>query len=649
MEKRWSNRTRIMIGVLLICLLSVNLLYWGSRKEGFFCDELYSYHFTSQLNNPYLVADREDGTWLNQWHSSEYFQDYLTLTGEEAFGFSGVWRTITADVHPPVFYLLLNFSSSVFSIVFPGIFTKWSGIFVNILFFLLTIMFLWKLSKELMKSEFWSAVVCVLYGLSAGAVSTVVFVRMYMAFTCFAVLFTYVNALLWKEVWTKNQNGKVKGWIYPLLSLTAFMGIMTQYYFLVYAFFICAVIWCYSLWKRNYSFAVKYAVAMGAGIAAVLLIWPDILNDIFSGYRGEEAFGNLAAGDGWFTSLPEFFAVIDGELFGKGAFLLLAFAVVLLLYRVLSVWWCIRKDTTEDGSIRILLQKREERKEFVDYAEETLLEIIENHEQKGDLDKAIEIAEHGKEISEVISEKLEELIRKKKAEEKRKYIFEEGEELLEQLYQAAQNEDYSKISLLISSEEADTIIWSNLGIDDSISYPEENGIQMQIYIKPVYDDSVYDEERGYWYLGTGVYYGNLVNGKKEGSGWAILDFAPENSPGSYQKFDGEWKNNAPNGNGELISVNIVERRQERIVGNYTDGLENGHMVNVSSKPDIVIQWDYDSIMGVRQKKGEDLYGDGSYVYSYGIYLDAEHKNATGNPSASVSEGVKCGIPGWRTE
>ncbi len=364
MEKRWSNRTRIMIGVLLICLLSVNLLYWGSRKEGFFCDELYSYHFTSQLNNPYLVADREDGTWLNQWHSSEYFQDYLTLTGEEAFGFSGVWRTITADVHPPVFYLLLNFSSSVFSIVFPGIFTKWSGIFVNILFFLLTIMFLWKLSKELMKSEFWSAVVCVLYGLSAGAVSTVVFVRMYMAFTCFAVLFTYVNALLWKEVWTKNQNGKVKGWIYPLLSLTAFMGIMTQYYFLVYAFFICAVIWCYSLWKRNYSFAVKYAVAMGAGIAAVLLIWPDILNDIFSGYRGEEAFGNLAAGDGWFTSLPELLAVIDGELFGKGAFLLLAFAVVLLLYRVLSVWWCIRKDTTEDGSIRILLQKREERKEF---------------------------------------------------------------------------------------------------------------------------------------------------------------------------------------------------------------------------------------------------------------------------------------------
>ena len=86
---------------------------------------------------------------------------------------------------------------------------------------------------------------------------------------------------------------------------------------------------------------------------------------------------------------------------------------------------------------------------------------------------------------------------------------------MEQLYQAAQNDDYSKISLLISGEEANTIIWSNMGIDDSISYPEDNGIQMQIYIKPVYDDSLYDEERGYWYLNTGVYYGNLVNGKKK--------------------------------------------------------------------------------------------------------------------------------------
>ncbi|MCI9048520.1 MAG: hypothetical protein HFG71_14890 [Hungatella sp.] len=49
---------------------------------------------------------------------------------------------------------------------------------------------------------------------------------------------------------------------------------------------------------------------------------------------------------------------------------------------------------------------------FIAYAEESLLIIIENYEQKGELDKAIEVAEHGMEISKVIEEKLEELLRK---------------------------------------------------------------------------------------------------------------------------------------------------------------------------------------------------------------------------------------------
>ena len=49
-------------------------------------------------------------------------------------------------------------------------------------------------------------------------------------------------------------------------------------------------------------------------------------------------------------------------------------------------------ETIYKGIIIVQELSGKERKEFVDYAEETLLEIIENHEQKGDLDKAIEIA-----------------------------------------------------------------------------------------------------------------------------------------------------------------------------------------------------------------------------------------------------------------
>lgn len=356
MKKLCGKKSRFILGVVLFFLLSANLLYWGSRKEGYFCDELYSYHFTHQLEHPYITADREDGTWLDNWHPAEYFRDYLTLTKEEAFDFAGVWKTIRADVHPPFFYLLLAASSSIFTTVFPGIFTKWSGILVNIAFLMATLFFLWKLARELTESDFWSAVACILYGFSAGAASTVVFIRMYTVFTCFAVLFTYLNVLLWKTVRTKD--GKKSGWLYPLLSLAAVLGILNQYYFLIYAFFICVIIWGYALWKRNYFFALKYALAMATGIALSCLVWPEILNDIFSGYRGEEAFDNLTAGGEWLDAVPDLWAVIDGELFGKGALLLLIFAAGLAACRFLSIWWRVERHLSEDGSMHLLFEKR---------------------------------------------------------------------------------------------------------------------------------------------------------------------------------------------------------------------------------------------------------------------------------------------------
>ncbi|MCI8357786.1 MAG: glycosyltransferase family 39 protein [Lachnospiraceae bacterium] len=352
----YDKKYRIPACFFLLLLLCANLLYWGSRKEGFFCDELYSYHFTHNVSNPYLVEEQEGETWLNNWHSSAFFRDYLTLDSEERFDISGVWNAIEADVHPPLFYLFLELSSSVFSTVFPGIFTKWSGIFVNIAFFILTIFFLWKLSKELTESDFWSAAVCMLYGFSAGAVSTVVFIRMYMVFTCLAVLFTLLNALLWKSLW--NEEGKGKKWLFPALSVTTILGILTQYYFLIYAFLICVVIWVCAMLKRRWAFMLQYTGAMAAGLAGSCLIWPDMLVDIFDGYRGAEAFANLAAGGSVTEAFAEFLDILNGELFGKGAVLLLVFVLLLLAGRFLSSWWRMEKYMDKDNSVHILFRKK---------------------------------------------------------------------------------------------------------------------------------------------------------------------------------------------------------------------------------------------------------------------------------------------------
>ena len=92
----------------------MNIVYWGTCKEGYFGDELYSFQFICQTEYPSINANRQEANYLNNWHSSEYYQDYFTISDEEAFDFIGVYNSIKKDVHPPLYYILLMIMCSLF-------------------------------------------------------------------------------------------------------------------------------------------------------------------------------------------------------------------------------------------------------------------------------------------------------------------------------------------------------------------------------------------------------------------------------------------------------------------------------------------------------------------------------------------------------
>ena len=54
-------------------------------------------------------------------------------------------ESIKEDVHPPIYYLLLEL---ICSMLFIDNFTKWSGLILNIIFFVLTICMLYLLAKK---------------------------------------------------------------------------------------------------------------------------------------------------------------------------------------------------------------------------------------------------------------------------------------------------------------------------------------------------------------------------------------------------------------------------------------------------------------------------------------------------------------------
>ena len=115
----------LILGMLLLVQL-IAIFYFGSKKAGFHYDEYYSY-YSSNVSIGLVPTDRE-------WKpGSEIVDEFRVLSGQR-FQYGTVTRMQTYDVHPPFYYLLLHTVCSLF----PGRFSKWSGIGLNIVLFVLS-------------------------------------------------------------------------------------------------------------------------------------------------------------------------------------------------------------------------------------------------------------------------------------------------------------------------------------------------------------------------------------------------------------------------------------------------------------------------------------------------------------------------------
>lgn len=311
-----------IIFLFILFFQVINIIYWGTCKEGYFGDELYSYQFVCQTDYPSINANRPGQSYLNNWHFSEYYQDYFTITENEAFDFVGVYNSIKKDVHPPLYYIFLLIMCSFFRK-----FTKWSFIILNIIFFVLSNIYLYKISKKLIKSKIVQLIPSLFWGFSVGAVTTAVFGRMYMQLTCATILYVYVHIGLIKDIFYMRVISKKT--LFSIFLVTIF-GVLTQYYFLIFAFFLSAGIWIFLiLYKRKY--AIEYMITMFMGLACSYAIFPTMYKQIFKGYRGDEAFENIKSKFD-LDQLRNFVGLLSKEIFaGKLKFLVICALILFLI------------------------------------------------------------------------------------------------------------------------------------------------------------------------------------------------------------------------------------------------------------------------------------------------------------------------------
>lgn len=323
---------------LLLCLQIIVLFYYGSRKAGYHEDELYSY-YSSNKTAGLFVNDRE-------WTIGESFRNELVVLPGEQFRYGVVKQMQSWDVHPPFYYYLLH---TVCSLT-PGIFSKWQGISVNLLGFVLSFILLAyaayltavypiSMQPELSDSEkqsYWkrgyvlAGTVCGMWGFGAAVISGVMFIRMYQWLTVFVLLCLclHLHALVRKkESWS----------FYLLLAVTVFLGFLTQYYYIIFHFFLGAGFCLYLLKEKKWKSLMAYVGTCAAAFGAALVYYPSALSHIFRGYRGTEAVGEFANASNTLERLQFFIGLFDKYMMGGGlALWLLLICLIAMTNRFLQ-------------------------------------------------------------------------------------------------------------------------------------------------------------------------------------------------------------------------------------------------------------------------------------------------------------------------
>lgn len=316
MEKK--SKKIFFIGMtLLLCLQIIVLFYYGSRKAGYHEDELYSY-YSSNKTAGLFVNDRE-------WTTGESFHNELVVLPGEQFRYGVVKQMQSWDVHPPFYYYLLH---TVCSLT-PGVFSKWQGISVNLLGFVisfillayaayLTAVYPVSVQPGISDSEkqtyrkrgyILAGTVCAMWGFGAAVISGVMFIRMYQWLTVFVLLCLCLH--LRALVRIKESRS-----FYLLLALTVFFGFLTQYYYIIFHFFLGAGFCLYLLKEKKWKSLIAYVGTCAAAFGAAIVYYPAALSHIFRGYRGTEAVGEFANAANTLERLQFFVGLFDKYMMG---------------------------------------------------------------------------------------------------------------------------------------------------------------------------------------------------------------------------------------------------------------------------------------------------------------------------------------------
>ena len=319
-RKRINRKWPCFLAVSLLLILI--FLAAGKIKKGYHGDEFFTFilanHTYSDTNSIFVQVKDE-----TSYTGKELWDEFLYVNDGNRFDYKNVWENQIHDVHPPLYYVIVHTVSSIF----PGLSVKKTGIMVNAL---LGVVVFWQMVRifELLRLKRRNAVIlAAAFILSCGFIDyAVMFIRMY------ALLAVWMNLLI--LVFLRYPPEDKSGTPYYLLFGAALIGgMLTQYYFIIFAFFTCLLYAGYVIKNRNWKKLIASLATAGISFLIAYLIFPSMIDHIFFGTRGQQAFENVSS-SGLIRNLWIFIDQINVNIFG--GLLVVLLAILFCLAIVLS-------------------------------------------------------------------------------------------------------------------------------------------------------------------------------------------------------------------------------------------------------------------------------------------------------------------------
>lgn len=317
-----SKWTIAAAAAVLIC--TVFMSFMMTFKEQYHVDEIWSYSLSNSTHGAFFywftegigpvdspsrntgydyTKSTEFADYYNHWHDGTFYHNFLTVQQGEQFDYGNVYYNQVCDVHPPLYYFMLHTVCSFF----PDSFSGWQGLVPNLIFYMLTLIVLYLIVRELTGSEKKAVFAMIFWGFSKGAVSDTSFIRMYCMLTFLTVCLAYFHIRFIKE-------GKTRYAV--LAAVVDVLGFLTQYIFYIPAFFFTLFSCLYLLFKKKYIDFFGIGFSALSSVAAAMAIFPMSVIHMFNGAHSHKPIQDFLYGGlvSLFKSIKTFIKCVSEDL-----------------------------------------------------------------------------------------------------------------------------------------------------------------------------------------------------------------------------------------------------------------------------------------------------------------------------------------------